>query len=101
MEKNSINLEELAKKLFTSLTEKRYLIDNEIITLTLSMSAIVIPKEAESIQNIQRCLDEKLLEIKSRGKNGLSIISNVSGDEINIKINFSAVKDFWFKNCYR
>jgi len=92
VEKKSGDLEELAKKLFTSLTEKRYLIDNETISLTLSMSAIVIPQETESIQNIQRSLDEKLLEIKSRGKNGLGIIGNVSGDEIKYK-NLDYIKE--------
>ncbi|WP_415406206.1 EAL domain-containing protein [Sulfurovum sp. CS9] len=90
--KENSNLEELAKKLFTSLTEKRYLIDNETISLTLSMSAIVIPEESESIQNIQRFLDEKLLEIKSRGKNALGIIGKISGDEIKYK-NLDYIKE--------
>lgn len=92
VKKENGDLEKLAKKLFTSLTEKRYLIDNETISLTLSMSAIVIPQETVSIYNIQRCLDEKLLEIKSRGKNGLGIIGNVSGDEIKYK-NLDYIKE--------
>ena len=92
VEKKSSNLEELAKKLFTHLTEKRYLIDNETISLTLSMSAIEIPEETKSIQNIQRFLDEKLLEIKSRGKNGLGIIGKISGDEIKYK-NLDYIKE--------
>jgi EAL domain-containing protein (putative c-di-GMP-specific phosphodiesterase class I) len=75
----------LAKKLFTYLTEKRYLINNETISLTISMSAMVIPKETLSIYNIQRYLDEKLFEIKSRGKNDLGIIGNVAGDKIKYK----------------
>ncbi len=90
--KESANLEELAKTLFTHLTEKRYLIDNETISLTLSMSAIVIPKETNTIFDIQRSLDEKLFEIKSRGKNGLGIIGNVSGDEIKYK-NLDYIKE--------
>ena len=92
VEKESSNLEELAQKLFTSLTAKRYLINNETISLTLSMSAIVIPEETESIQNIQRFLDEKLLEIKSRGKNGLGVIGKISGDEIKYK-NLDYIKE--------
>jgi len=92
VEKNNSDLEEVAKKLFTGLTKKRYLIDNETISLTLSMSAIVIPKETVSIYNIQRSLDEKLLEIKSRGKNGLGIIGNVSGNEIKYK-NLDYIKE--------
>ena len=85
VEKESGDLEELANKLFTNLTEKRYLIDNETISLALSMSAIEIPVETESIQNIQKILDEKLLEIKSRGKNALGIIGKITGDEIKYK----------------
>jgi len=90
--KESADLEELSKTLFTHLTEKRYLVDNETISLTLSMSAIVIPEETDSILNIQRSLDEKLFEIKSRGKNGLGIIGNVSGDEIKYK-NLDYIKE--------
>jgi len=90
--KESANLEELAKKLFKQLTEKRYLIDNETISLTLSMSAIVIPEEADSIFDIQKSLDEKLFEIKSRGKNSLGIIGTVSGDEIKYK-NLDYIKE--------
>lgn len=92
VEKKSGDLERLAKKLFTSLTEKRYLIDNETISLTLSMSAIIIPEESESILNIQRSLDEKLFEIKSRGKNGLGIIGKISADEIKYK-NLDYIKE--------
>ncbi len=92
VKKESSDLGKLAKKLFTSLTEKRYLIDNETIALTLSMSAMVIPEETESIQDILRYLDEKLLEIKSRGKNGLGIVGNVSGDEIKYK-NLDYIKE--------
>ena len=56
------------------------------------MSAIVIPKETDSIFDIQKSLDEKLFEIKSRGKNGLGIIGTVSGDEIKYK-NLDYIKE--------
>ena len=92
VEKKSTDLEALAKKLFTYLSEKRYLINNETISLTLSMSAMVIPEETLSIYNIQRCLDEKLFEIKSRGKNGLGIIGNIAGDKIQYK-NLDYIKE--------
>ena len=90
--KEGTNLEELAKKVFKRLTQKRYLIDNETISLTLSMSAIVIPEEVDSLFDIQRSLDEKLFEIKSRGKNGLGIIGNVNGNELKYK-NLDYIKD--------
>jgi len=92
VEKKSTDLEALAKKIFTYLSEKRYLIHNETIALTLSMSAMVIPEETLSIYNIQRCLDEKLFEIKSRGKNGLGIIGNIAGDKIKYK-NLDYIKE--------
>ncbi len=92
VEKKNTDLEALAKKLFTYLSEKRYLIHNETISLTLSMSAMVIPKETLSIYNIQRCLDEKLFEIKSRGKNGLGIIGNIAADKIKYK-NLDYIKE--------
>lgn len=73
------------QKLFRHLTLKRYLLENEVISLSLSMSAIVVPEESDSIRNIERLLDEKLLEVKSRGKSGLGIIGTVSADEIRYK----------------
>lgn len=90
--KKSVDLEDFANRLFKHLTDKRYLIDNNTISLTLSLSAIVIPEETDSIRNIQRILDEKLFEIKSRGKNALCIIGNVSGDEIQYK-NIDYIKE--------
>lgn len=92
VEKKNTDLEALAKKIFTSLSEKRYLIHNETIALTLSMSAMEIPKETLSVDNIQRCLDEKLFEIKSRGKNDLGIIGNIAGDKIKYK-NMDYIKE--------
>ncbi len=92
VEKKDTDLEVLANKLFTYLSEKRYLIHNETIALTLSMSAMKIPEETLSVYNIQRCLDEKLFEIKSRGKNGLGIIGNIAGDKIKYK-NLDFIKE--------
>jgi len=92
VKKSSASLEKLAEKVFKSLTEKRYLIENETIALTLSMSAMVIPKDTDSILDIQRFLDEKLLEIKNRGKNELGIVGNISGNEIQYK-NIDYIKE--------
>jgi len=46
------------------------------------MSAMVIPKGASSLQAIQRILDEKLLEVKSRGKNNFIILDLQSIDDL-------------------
>jgi len=80
--KDQIEIDNLAKKLFETLKEKRYLIDNEVTSLTVSMSAIEIPEGISSIQNILRLLDEKLLEIKSKGKNSLGILGSKHLSEI-------------------
>ncbi|RRS32515.1 MAG: hypothetical protein P794_01085 [Epsilonproteobacteria bacterium (ex Lamellibrachia satsuma)] len=92
MKKNSADLKEIAEKVFKGLTKKRYLIDNETISLTLSMSAMVIPEDVEYIGNVQRFLDAKLLEIKNRGKNGLGIIDNISKTEVKYK-NIDYIKE--------
>lgn len=86
--KKEISIEVLAQKLFKRLQEKKYLIDNDVIFLTISMSAMIIPSGTSSLQNIQRILDEKLLEIKSRGKNDfivldLQMIDNLRYRDIN------------------
>jgi len=68
-------VEEQAQKIFDVLKEKKYLVGNEIQYLTLSMSAMSVLEETMSVQNIERLLDEKLLEVKSSGKDALAILS--------------------------
>ena len=80
--KDKVKIEVLTKKLFKVLKEKKYHIDDEVVFLTVSMSAIDVPKETSSIQNILRLLDEKIFEIKSKGKNNLSILGIKHHDEI-------------------
>ena len=85
VKKGDGNFESMVEDFFNELSEQRYFIENETISLTFSMSAIIIPPEVDSISNIQRILDEKLLEIKSRGKNELAVIGTLSSDEIKYK----------------
>jgi len=85
VQKGGEDFDLLAKTLFTRLSEQRYFVENETISLTFSMSAIIVPKGTNSIFNIQRTLDEKLLEIKSRGKNELAVIGTLTSDEIKYK----------------
>lgn len=68
------NIEPLANNVFRTLQEKKYLIENEVISVTVSMTAMSIPEETTSIQNIQRLLDEKLLKVKNKGKNNVAIL---------------------------
>jgi len=78
---NTVEVE--AQNIFDSLKEKKYLIGNEIQYLTVSMSAMSIPEESTSLQNIERLLDEKLLEVKSKGKNALAVLSKEELSGIN------------------
>ncbi len=72
--KNKLDFNELVKKLFTTLQEKKYLLKNEVFHQTVSMSAMIIPPGHVSIYDVQRILDVKLLEIKSKGKNALGLL---------------------------
>ena len=72
--KGEIDFNILAKKLFRTLQEKKYLLENEVFNQTVSMSAMIIPEGKVSIHDVQRILDVKLLEIKSKGKNALGLL---------------------------
>ena len=77
-----VDLKSVARTLFEKSREKRYLIDNDIVKLNLSMSALKIPEDTVDIQHVLRMLDEELLKIKSHGKNKLSIINPQSYKEL-------------------
>jgi len=72
--KGDIDFEILVKKLFKTLQEKKYLLKNEVFNQTVSMTAMIIPNGKISIQDVQRILDIKLLDIKSKGKNALGML---------------------------
>ena len=80
--KDAGDIESLTEKLFQTLKEKKYLVDNEVITQAVSMSAVNILKKTTSIKSIQRLLDEKLLEIKNKGKNNFAILGLNTLDDI-------------------
>mgnify|MGYP001828076352 FL=1 len=73
--KDEGKVEEQAQNIFDILKVKKYLIGNEIQYLTVSMSAMSVPDETTYLQNVERMLDEKLLEVKSKGKNDLVILN--------------------------
>ena len=73
--KDSRGVEKMANILFNRLKNTVYTIDNEVIRMYISMSAMNVTEESTSIERIQRLLDEKLLEVKSHGKNDLRILS--------------------------
>jgi len=85
-------IEVIAKKLFSRVQEKRYFIENETIALTISMSAIEVPEKSPSMQNILRLLDEKLLEIKQKGKNNVAILGVRDASEV-IYSNLDYIKE--------
>ena len=75
--KKEVQIEILAQELFETVQKQIYKYDNDEIRLSVSMSAMEVP-EGAAIHNVQRVLDEKLLEIKSRGKNNVEIIDTKS-----------------------
>jgi diguanylate cyclase (GGDEF)-like protein len=90
--KNKGELDDLASGLFNTLQSKKYAIGNDEIGLRVSMSAISVPEGTGDIRSIQRLLDEKLLDIKSKGKNALGIIGKKHIDDIKYS-NIDYIKD--------
>ena len=81
------DLYKISSQFFDKVKNKKYFIDNEIIHLSISMSSISIPENVTSWYKVLRILDEKLLEIKNRGKNDFDIID----DKDNVKIKYSDI----------
>jgi diguanylate cyclase (GGDEF)-like protein len=69
------HVESVSKTIFEEIKEKRYLLNNDIIKIRVSMSALEIPDDTLDIQYVLRMLDEELLKVKSHGKNRLSILN--------------------------
>ena len=90
--KEDVDIKILTQKIFQALTEKKYLLENEIITLTVSMSAVDIPEGTVLIQNIQRILDQTLLEVKNGGKNNFKILELNSLNQVRYG-NINYIKD--------
>ena len=76
------NLELIANMIFEQIKEKRYLLDNDIVRIRVSMSALEIPDDTLDIQHVLRMLDEELLKIKSQGKNRLSLLNIQTSNEL-------------------
>lgn len=72
--KDDSDFENVVKKLFNTLQEKKYLLKNEVFHQTVSMSAMVIPEGKVSINDVKRILDVKLLDVKNKGKNALGML---------------------------
>jgi len=85
MPKSSMDFNALSYELFESISTKRYLADNALVSFTVSMCSAIIPKEICSFYEIQHAMDEKLLEIKSTGKNRLIIMDELSYIDLKYK----------------
>ena len=85
-------VEEQVQEIFDVLKDKKYLIGNEIQYLTVSMSAMSIPKKSISLNMLERMLDEKLLEVKSKGKNNFAILDVTELNEMYYK-NIDYIKE--------
>jgi diguanylate cyclase (GGDEF)-like protein len=76
------SIEALIPKLFVSISEKSYMVGDETVQLTVSLSAMKVPGGITIPEKALHILDKRMLEIKSRGKNAYSIIGDQSGDNI-------------------
>jgi len=72
--KGDYQFKNFVKFLFESLQSKKYLINNEIIQITVSISALYIAEDINNLDRILRILDELLLEVKSMGKNNYKVL---------------------------
>jgi diguanylate cyclase (GGDEF)-like protein len=70
-----------ANELFNRLKDKKYYIGDDKINLSISMSGMLIHDEM-SLYKVLNILDEKLLEVKSRGKNSYAIIDEKDKENI-------------------
>jgi len=90
--KTKIKIDSLANSFYNEIKNVPYQLDNQSISLSISMSAMNIPIEAKLVSNIQRILDEQLLLVKNRGKNNLIILDDTCIEKIKYS-NFDYVKE--------
>jgi len=76
--KSDIDFNALSHTLFENINMKKYFADNTLVSFTISMCSAIIPEKINSFYEIQHSLDEKLLEIKSTGKNRLIVMDELS-----------------------
>jgi diguanylate cyclase (GGDEF)-like protein len=74
-------LKSVANELFNRLKDKKYFVNEDKVTLSISMSGMMIYDEM-SLYKVLNILDEKLLEVKSRGKNSFAIIDEKDKESI-------------------
>jgi len=80
--KTEAGIHDLSEKLFQTMGKKYYLIEDEKIHISISMSAIDTPEESSTLPKILRVLDEELLKVKSQGKNTFRVLGADNGDAL-------------------
>jgi len=83
--KSELSLPSFAQSLYDNIQTKRYLKDDNVITLSITMCAAVTSEKIDTFYEMEHILDSKLLEIKSRGKEHLSILNDISNEDIKYK----------------
>jgi len=76
------NMPIFVQELYNFLQKMLYLVKDQEISLSISMTAIDTPENVKKIENILRLLDEKLLKIKKTGKNRLEVLDNISISDV-------------------
>lgn len=80
--KTAADIVDISQTLYHKLSDKRYLIHNNTIALSLSMAALDLSKGTESLLDVEKILNHKLLEIKNSGKNKCVLISETIEDDL-------------------
>ncbi len=79
------DIKRVTQILFRQLSEKKYLVNNNTIVLSLSISAVDTPAEIKSLLEIESILEQNMLEIKSSGKNNYVVINQNVENELRYK----------------
>jgi len=80
--KENIDLYKFSENFFSLISDKKYHFKAETIKVNISMSSIDISKDTTAWYMVLRILEEKLLDIKNRGKNSFDVISNNESNNI-------------------
>ncbi len=72
--KNTVQIVSFSQNLFKLLKEKVYVVENEPLHITVSMSVMDVPEGTSSLQKAERVLDARMLEVKNLGKNSILFV---------------------------
>ncbi len=76
------DMQTFSNSYYKELKHEPYMVEDNRINLSLSMVSMVVPDGVKNIDNVIRLLDEKMLDIKKRGKNKHEFLEKVLLEEV-------------------